>query len=154
MLLESSSPASLADKPIQDLLQSCHALQQHSDEYLLVLIRKQAPSLADAKAFHYLRTLRLLLQSGVYLWQLHAPTGPLTATDELQPDEKAVSNLSLLSSRELEILPLLAQGYTLPQIGEQLFISSATVNNHCARIREKLGLKGRNALIAFAVSNV
>ncbi|MEJ7666096.1 MAG: helix-turn-helix transcriptional regulator [Hymenobacter sp.] len=51
------------------------------------------------------------------------------------------------------MLALLTKGHTLPQIGDKLFISPATVNNHCARMREKLGLRGRNALMRYATNS-
>ena len=67
--------------------------------------------------------------------------------------KQADSSRQLLSAREREVLALLARGCTLPQIGAALFISPATVNNHCARMREKLGLKGSKALLRFAMEN-
>lgn len=67
------------------------------------------------------------------------------------PTQEKEQLISLLSSREREVLALLALGYTLPRIGQKLFISPATVNNHCARMREKLELRGRNALVAYAM---
>ena len=57
-----------------------------------------------------------------------------------------------LSAREREILLHLAQYKTMNQIAECLFISPVTVNNHQARMREKLDLKGRYRLLHFALS--
>ncbi len=57
-----------------------------------------------------------------------------------------------LSAREREILLRLAQYKTMNQIAACLFISPTTVNNHKARMSEKLNLKGRYRLLRFAQS--
>lgn len=62
---------------------------------------------------------------------------------EEEPDFK-------LSDREKEVLKLVADGLTMPKIGQHLYISRATVNNHCYNIRKKLNLSGRNALHQYA----
>lgn len=56
-----------------------------------------------------------------------------------------------LSEREREILVILARGYSTRQIAELLKISPKTVDFHCARIMNKLGLKGRVALAKYAL---
>ena len=56
-----------------------------------------------------------------------------------------------LTSREQEVLRLLAQGMTDRQIGEEIYVSPRTVQNHLARIRDKTGLKRRAELSRWAV---
>jgi two-component system, NarL family, response regulator NreC len=55
-----------------------------------------------------------------------------------------------LTSREREILQLLAEGSSNAQIAAQLFISARTVENHRANIMQKLGLHSHTDLIRFA----
>ncbi|MFD1845983.1 response regulator transcription factor [Arthrobacter flavus] len=55
-----------------------------------------------------------------------------------------------LSSREIQILGLLATGMTNRQIAKDLFISEATVKTHLVHIYEKLGVDNRTAAIATA----
>ncbi len=57
----------------------------------------------------------------------------------------------MLSPREKEILRLVALGYTNSQIAEKLFISVKTVETYKARIKEKLGLKTRAAMVRYAL---
>jgi LuxR family transcriptional regulator, maltose regulon positive regulatory protein len=54
-----------------------------------------------------------------------------------------------LSGRELEILELLAQGFTNQEIAEHLYISLATVKTHNSNIFGKLGVKNRMQAVAL-----
>jgi DNA-binding NarL/FixJ family response regulator len=56
-----------------------------------------------------------------------------------------------LSTRELEVLRLVAQGLTDRQIAEKIYVSPRTVQNHLARIRDKTGLRRRSELTRWAV---
>jgi len=58
---------------------------------------------------------------------------------------------TLLSSRENDILYLIAQGKTSQEIATELFISKATVDTHRRNMTRKLGLSGSNALLQYAV---
>lgn len=55
-----------------------------------------------------------------------------------------------LTKRELEVLRLVADGLTNPQIGERLFLSRKTVGIHVSRILDKLGAHTRGAAAAIA----
>jgi pimeloyl-ACP methyl ester carboxylesterase/DNA-binding CsgD family transcriptional regulator len=57
----------------------------------------------------------------------------------------------LLSSREREVLELVAKGLSDPEIAEQLVLSQHTVHRHVANIRSKLGRGSRAAAVAEAV---
>ncbi len=56
-----------------------------------------------------------------------------------------------LTPREVQVLRLIAQGYSNVQVGEALVISVKTVESHRARIVEKLGLRSRVELVRYAV---
>jgi len=56
-----------------------------------------------------------------------------------------------LTSREREILKLIAEGRTSQEIGEKLFISLKTVTGHRNKLMNKLGLHNRTELIKYAV---
>lgn len=57
---------------------------------------------------------------------------------------------ALLSRRELEVLRLIAQGYSNQQIAEQLYISLHTVKTHAQNIHFKLGVARRTQAVARA----
>ena len=48
-----------------------------------------------------------------------------------------------LSPRELEVLSLVADGYSNKQIGERLFVTEQTVKFHLANIFRKMGARNR-----------
>ena len=56
-----------------------------------------------------------------------------------------------LSSRETEILRLLASGASTIEVSERLFISAVTVKNHLASIYRKLGCRGRTEAVVYAL---
>ena len=65
----------------------------------------------------------------------------------------ASSMRPVLTSRESEILRLVARGHTDNEIGAQLYLSPRTVQNHLTRIREKTGLRRRSELTRWAVEH-
>jgi DNA-binding NarL/FixJ family response regulator len=56
-----------------------------------------------------------------------------------------------LTPREAEVLKLIAEAHTNQQIAELLVISQKTVENHRARILEKLGMRDRVELTRYAI---
>jgi len=70
----------------------------------------------------------------------------------LQESEAVVlTNTSNLSDRELEVLQLLADGQSTPEIAEAMFISQKTVKNHLASIYEKTDARDRTQAVVRAV---
>jgi len=61
--------------------------------------------------------------------------------------------IEALTKSELQILKFVADGSTTKEISEMLDISFKTVENHRTNISNKLGLKGANSLIKFAIEN-
>jgi len=57
-----------------------------------------------------------------------------------------------LSRREIEVLRLIALGYTNHQIAEKLVLSVKTVETHKSRIMDKLGMRRRSELVRYAIS--
>lgn len=57
----------------------------------------------------------------------------------------------LLTPRELEIVKLVAEGYSTKEIAETLVISEKTVERHRANVLDKLGMRDRVALTRYAI---
>jgi DNA-binding CsgD family transcriptional regulator len=64
------------------------------------------------------------------------------------PEQATESAVGAISGREREVAELVLSGLTYKQIGEQLFISAKTVENHVARMRQRLGSGSRGELFA------
>ena len=64
------------------------------------------------------------------------------ATDALRPP---------LSPRESEVLQLLAEGLSSPQIGKRLFVATTTVDTHRRNIMRKLGIHSVADLTKYAI---
>ena len=69
----------------------------------------------------------------------------------MEYQKSSITHLPELSPREKEILSLIAEGYTNPQIAEKIFLSSFTVDSHRKNLLAKLNVKNTASLIKLAV---
>ena len=56
-----------------------------------------------------------------------------------------------ISEREMEIIKLIAEGYSNKEVADKLFLSTHTVTTHRKNIMNKLGLNNTAGLVLFAV---
>jgi LuxR family maltose regulon positive regulatory protein len=73
-----------------------------------------------------------------------AGADPIARANQLLPDP--------LTSRELDVLALLADSLTNPQIAERLFITTGTVKGHVNKILHKLDVPDRQQAVMHARS--
>ena len=85
----------------------------------------------------------------------HASDGRdyLSATVAAGLGKAGEADRPVLSSRETEVLRLMALGHTNREIAEQLSISVRTVETHRAHVQQKLGLESRPELTRYALEN-
>ena len=67
---------------------------------------------------------------------------------EKEPDNTPV----VITKREQEILDLVADGKSSPEIAEKLFISVRTVESHRYNLMQKLGVNNTASLVRYALS--
>ncbi|HEY4428313.1 MAG TPA: response regulator transcription factor [Solirubrobacteraceae bacterium] len=112
-------------------------------EYARQALRAGARSyvLKEAEPAELLQAFRLAVAGGNYL---HPRLGALMATGADGGTDGAV-----LSDREREVVRLIANGYTNPEIAEKLNVAERTVKTYRARAIEKLGFSSRAEITAY-----
>jgi DNA-binding NarL/FixJ family response regulator len=128
-------------------------LTMHSeDEYLVPLLAAGAAgylvkSVADREL---IAAVRSVAHGDTYVQPAAARilARELTRKDSTEPNRKRYEQLT---PRERDVLRLIAQGYSAPEIGSQLGISPKTVDTYKQRIEEKLGLAHRADYVQFAL---
>jgi DNA-binding NarL/FixJ family response regulator len=79
------------------------------------------------------------------------PGGQAQRADETPGEGSAAAPADPLTARELDILQLIARGYSNPAIADQLHLAPGTVRNYVSNILQKLGVEDRTqaALTAY-----
>lgn len=99
-----------------------------------------------------LSAIRAVARDEIYL---HPALTRVLVGDLLQREEANAetprSEAPHLSERETEVLRLVALGHTNQEIADTLYLSVKTVESYKGRLMEKLGLRGRAALVRYAV---
>ena len=126
------------------------ALSMHKDNvYVREILRAGARGylLKDSVAADLVAAVRAVATGEGYI-------SPAVSNAVLDDYRKHVTNpIDLLSSREREVLQMLAEGKTNKEIAGVLNLSVYTVDAHRGRIMEKLNVHSINELVRFAVRN-
>ncbi len=91
--------------------------------------------------------IHVVMRGERYLHPTAATALVSSLTDVLSEPQR----FAALSDREQEVLRLTVKGFNSREVGEQLFLSSKTVETYRQRAMEKLGLEHRTDLIQFAL---
>ena len=120
-----------------------------SDEYFFEVLKAGASGyiLKTAETDELIQAVLATAKGDVFLHPTMAKK--LLGAFLTQADDR-LDNENPLSSRENEILLLMAQGYSNKEIAEKLVVSPSTVNTHRANLMSKLGLNTRRELIQYA----
>ncbi|MBS0325824.1 MAG: response regulator transcription factor [Proteobacteria bacterium] len=76
-----------------------------------------------------------------------------TVLDDYVRDRKSSGPLDSLSTRERQILQLVAEGKTTAETAQVLFLSPKTVETYRSRVMHKLGVRDFAGLVRFAVQH-
>ncbi|MBV8217760.1 MAG: response regulator transcription factor, partial [Solirubrobacterales bacterium] len=122
------------------------------DEYVHAAIRAGASGflLKDVTPAKLLEAIRIVAGGDALL----APSVTRRLLERfastLPPDEDAGDALAELTSRETEVLRLLASGMSNAEIASELVVSEATVKTHISSVLRKLGLRDRVQAVIVA----
>ena len=123
-------------------------LTVHEDESLLKeVIRVGAAGYIIKRAAQedLIHAIRVVSRGDLYI---HPAMTRALFNDAAVPPK--VSEIETLTLREIEVLQLLAKGYTNRQIAEHLNLSPRTVEGHRSNVSGKLGLHSRVELVEYA----
>lgn len=115
------------DKLVESGFQSIVAANCDRDEFI-----RAVHSLAKGERFLSNQIIELLLSK--------------------EPDEAVESEVAI-SSREIEVLQLIAEGLKTQEIADHLHVSIHTINSHRKNMLKKLGLKSPIELIVYALEH-
>lgn len=127
-------------------------LSMHSsDAYVLQALRNGASGfvLKDASSTELIRAVGEVVAGRRYL---SPPLSENAIAAYIKRAEGAELDVyDTLTSRERQVLHLTAEGLSNPAIGKRMQISPRTAETHRSRIMQKLGLRGKTELIAYAL---
>ena len=122
------------------------------DEHLVALLEAGAggyllKSVADRELVDAVRTVAA---GDVYV-QPTAARALVRGLAKREGNAEERTRFEKLTDREQAVLKMVAEGFTAPEIGEQLTISPKTEDTYKQRIGEKLGLSHRSDYVKFAL---
>ncbi len=165
--------------PDIDGLEACRRIRQQqpttqvlmltmheSEEYFLqslhvgaagYLVKKAAPTdliaavraVSHGGAYLYPGLAKALIRA--YLAPVEQPTSSVKQAEATAKNSDLTHTLRVLTPRELEVLTLVAQGYTNQEIADKFVLSIKTVQAHRANVMEKLELHDVTQLVRFAL---
>lgn len=129
------------------------ALTMHDDISIITKMIKAGASgyvLKKTNMTEVIDALKIVHKGGKYL---SMTTQNIIMDNLMSPDElmEAKENKPVLSSREMEVLKLIAKEYSNEQIGNELFISERTVEAHRRNIFIKTKTKSIVGLMKYAI---
>jgi DNA-binding NarL/FixJ family response regulator len=128
-------------------------LTMHAEEdYLVPLMEAGAAGylVKSAADRELVDAVRAIAHGDVYVRPAAARVLAKNLTKK-DPEKANRERFEKLTQREQDVLRLVAQGFSAPEIGERLYISPKTVDTYKQRIQEKLGLAHRSDYVQFAL---
>lgn len=122
-----------------------------NDAYVIEALKNGANGyvLKDSEASDLIQAVKEVISGNRYL---SPPLSERALELYMQKLESAPSDpYELLTTREREVLQLVAEGKTSAEIANRLFISPRTAEGHRANLMRKLGLQTNADLIRFAL---
>ena len=103
--------------------------------------------LKNGSASEVLSAVRAVVKGGSYF----SPAVAREIVEQVRAPKRASEPFSLLSSREREVLHLIADGLSAKEIASQLEISAKTVEAHRTSLMRKLGARKATELVRYAL---
>ena len=158
-LLDLTMPRVGGMKALQEIARNCREtrvliLTMHDDPaYLRSALAAGASGylLKRAVDVELLAAIRAVHRGGVFVDPRLASVLVQDVLAKKGTKARPTQPINILSDRELQVLRLVARGYTSTQIAKQIAVGVKTVETYRSRFVEKLGLRTRTDVIRFAV---
>ena len=127
-------------------------LSMHSESSYIVKMLEAGASgylLKDAGSAELINAIKAVAEGHTYF----SSQVSATLVDQLVKGKKPTERKTgiTLTKREIEVLRLIAEEYSNPEIAEKLFISIRTVDTHRRNLLEKLDVKNTAGLVKYAI---
>jgi len=158
-LLDLTMPRVGGMKALEELARDCReikvlVLTMHDDPaYLRSALAAGASGylLKRAVDAELIAAIRAVHRGGVFVDPRLASVLVQDALAKKSTSAGSARSAGILSRRELQVLSLVARGYTSAEIAKQIFVSVKTIETYRSRFAEKLGLRTRSDMVRFAV---
>jgi two-component system, NarL family, invasion response regulator UvrY len=130
------------------------ALSMYDNENSIIRMFKAGAKgyiLKDSEPAELKMALTSVLEKGYYYSEL--VTGKLIHSINKLDEDADISNLSKLSTREIEFLKYACTEMTYKEIADKMFLSPRTIDGYRDDLFEKLNLKTRVGLVMYAIKN-
>ena len=145
-----------ATRQIKDKLPSVNvlALTMHdNEEYFYAVLRAGASGyvLKEAEPSELISAVHAVNQGNAFLTPSLVKSMLSSYLQGVTTDQQDDQNYNDLSSREKEVLNLVAEGKTNRDIADAIYLSVRTVEKHRSSMMNKLGLSNRAELVKYAL---
>lgn len=158
-LLDITMPRVGGLKALQEMARDCRetrvlVLTMHDDPaYLRSALAAGASGylLKRAVDSELIAAIRAVHRGGIFVDPRLASILVQDVLEKKSEKARSARPVNILSKRELQVLRLVARGYTSAAIAKQIFVGVKTIETYRSRIAEKLGLRTRSDVVRFAV---
>ncbi|MDR3776418.1 MAG: response regulator transcription factor [Terracidiphilus sp.] len=158
-LLDLTMPRVGGMKALQEIMHDCREvrvliLTMHDDPAYLrsaMAVGASGYLLKRAVDAELIAAIRAVYRGGVYVDPRLASILVEDMRGKGSKEAGLVRPSNILSRRELQVLRLVARGYTSAEIAKQVFVGVKTIETYRSRFAEKLGLRTRSDVVRFAV---
>ena len=158
-LLDITMPRVGGLKALQEMARDCRetrvlVLTMHDDPaYLRWALAAGASGylLKRAVDSELIAAIRAVHRGGIFVDPRLASILVQDVLEKKSEKARSARPVNILSKRELQVLRLVARGYTSAAIAKQIFVGVKTIETYRSRIAEKLGLRTRSDVVRFAV---
>ena len=158
-LMDLTMPRTGGMRAVQEIVQDCRetrvlVLTMHDDPaYLRSVMAAGAAGYVLKRSVdaELLAAIRAVHRGGTFVDPSLANVLVQDVLAKKGPKARRTRPVNILSDRELQVLRLVARGYSSPQIAKQILVSVKTVETYRSRLAQKLGLRTRSDVVRFAV---